>query len=189
MTLYNIWAFMMMSLEKTTGKKVSVLLATGLGLGIGLGFSLFGLPRVVSALPPVVAYNQISLKIERIKSPGLGIDVAVKSGELELLPLVQLAAPAVHVSNSATVGQEQAIIIQGTQTDYSFVNLSQAQLGQEIFVLGSNDGWYRYRIIETREISYDELDTLLTQNRETLILMTVNPVQQTVAAVLARPVN
>lgn len=189
MTLYTFWSFMMFSLEKTTGKKIYVLVAMGLGLGIGLGVSLFGWPRAVSALPPTAVFSQISLKIKRIKSPELGIDVEVNDGEIQLLPLIQLAAPAVHVSNSATIGQGQAIIIQGTLSDYSFVNLDQAELGEEIFVLGSNDGWYRYRIIETRSISYDELDSLLTQPRETLVLMAVNPVQQSVTAVLARPLQ
>jgi hypothetical protein len=187
--LYHLWSFIILSLEKTTGKRAYLLLATGLGLGIGLGVAVFSFPQYVNAVPTMAVMAPITIEIDRIKSVGLGLDVEVTRGAVELLPLVQLEAPAVPAQTSASIGQGQAIIIQGVRADYSFLNLDKAQLGQEILVVGSNGGWYRYRIVETKEVDYDKLSTAFTQSRETLILFTTNSIKQTATVIVARPLQ
>jgi LPXTG-site transpeptidase (sortase) family protein len=189
LSIFNFWSFILTSLDRTTGKRVYVLIAMGLGLGIGMAISFYRFPPVVSAFPTQVNNQQIKLEIERISSPTLGLDVTVKSGSMELLPLVKLAGPAVHVVNSATIGQGQAIVIQGTKADYSFYNLDQVQLGQEILVQASNGGLYRYRTVETKLVTYDQLSTTFAQNSETLILFTTNSFNQTANVVIARPLR
>jgi hypothetical protein len=187
--LYQLWSFVLLSLDKTTGKRAYLLLITGLGLGLGLSIGVITYPQYVNAVPSTVVTAPITIEIQRIKSVGLSLDTTVKRGSIELLPLVQLEAPAIHAQTSASLGQGQAIIVEGTRADYSFLNLDQAQLGQEIMVLGSNGGWYRYGVVETRSLKYNELSSLFTQDRETLVLFTTNSIQQTVTAVLARPVH
>ena len=98
-----------------------------------------------------------------------------------------MEAPAVHLESSAGIGGGRPIIIQGLSKDYSLYNLHQAQLGDEIFVIGSNDGWYRYTVIETRVVNLEQLSNHLLQLREVVILYTVNPWQKTATMVMARP--
>ncbi len=184
--LFNFLKLISTSLNKATGKKAYLILSSGLGLGLGLGLIMAFYPAQIQADLP---QNNLSagLEIVRVKSADVGIDTLIKRGQPTVLPLVSLEAPAVHLESSAGIGGGRPIIIQGLSKDYSLYNLHQAQLGDEIFVIGSNDGWYRYTVIETRVVNLEQLSNHLLQLREVVILYTVNPWQKTATMVMARP--
>ncbi len=163
-----------------------MVLSSGLGLGLGLGLMMAFYPTKIQAGLP---QNNIARGVEivRIKSTDVGIDTHVERGPAIVLPLVSLEASAIHLESSAGIGSGRPIIIQGLNKDYSLYNLYQAQLGDEIFVIGSNDGWYRYTVVETRVIDLEQLSSHLSQLREILILYAVNPWQKTATLVIARP--
>jgi hypothetical protein len=184
--LFIFLKFISSSLNKTTGRKAYLILSSGLGLGLGLGLIMALSPAQIQADLPHDNLS-IGLEIIRIKSTDVGIDTLVKRGQPTVLPLVSLEAPAVHLERSVGIGGGKPIIIQGLNKDYSLYNLHQAQLGDEIFVIGSNDGWYRYTVIETRVVNLEQLNNHLMQLREVVILYTVNPWQKTATMVMARP--
>jgi sortase (surface protein transpeptidase) len=167
-------------------KRFYLVLSSGLGLGLGLGLMMAFYPAQIQADLP---QNNIARGVEiiRVKSADIGIDTPIKRGQATILPLLSLEAPAVHLERSAGIGGGQPIIIQGLNKDYSLYNLNQAQLGDEVFVIGSNDGWYRYTVVETKVIDLEQLSSHLSQLREVMILYTVNPWQKTALLVIARP--
>lgn len=167
-------------------KRFYLILISGLGLGLGLGLMMAFYPTQIQAGLP---QNNLARGVEivRIKSTDIGIDTTIKRGQATTIPLISLEAPAIHLETSAGIGSGRPIIIQGLNKDYSLYNLSQAQLGDEIFVIGSNDGWYRYAVVETKSIDLEQLNRHLSQLRETVILYTVNPWQKIAILVIARP--
>jgi len=167
-------------------KRFYLVLISGLGLGLGLGLMIAFYPAQIQADLPQNDFVR-GVEIVRIKSTDIGIDTPIKRGQATILPLLSLEAPAVHLENSAGIGSSRPIIIQGLNKDYSLYNIRQAQLGDEIFVIGSNDGWYRYTVVETKMINLELLGNHLSQLREVLILYTINPWQKTAFLVLARP--
>ena len=184
--LFNFLKFISTSLNKATGRRAYLILSSGLGLGLGLGLIMAFYPAQIQADLP--QGNKVGgLEIIRVKSTDVGIDTLVKRGQATVLPLVSLEAPAVHLESSAGIGSGRPIIIQGLNKDYSLYNLHQAQLGDEIFVIGSNDGWYRYTIIETKVVDLEQLSNHLLQLREIVVLYTVNPWQKTATLVIATP--
>lgn len=183
--LFNFLKFVSSSLSKTTGKKSYLILSSGLGLGLGLGLIIaFSPARIQANLPQ---NNAVGLEITRVKSTDIGIDMPIRRGQASILPMVSLEAPGVHLESSAGIGSGRPIIIQGLNKDYSLYNLHQTQLGDEIFVIGSNDGWYRYTVVETRVIELEQLSAHLTQLREIVVLYTVNHWQKTATIIIARP--
>lgn len=166
-------------------KRYQLLAIAGLGLGVGLSFMFFFSPAQVQANLPTL--QSVGLEISRIKSTDLGIDTSVVSGVAKTLPFVHLDAPAVHLESSAGIGGGRPIVIQGVNQDYGLQNLSQAQLGDEIFIIGSNQGWYRYRVVETKFIPLEKLNAEILQLKEVAILYTVNSWQKKASVVIARP--
>ncbi len=167
-------------------KRFYLVLSSGLGLGLGLGLMMAFSPTKIQAGLPQADLTR-GVAVARVKSVDIGIDTPVKRGQATLLPLVSLEAPAIQVENSADIGSGRPIIIQGLNKDYSLYNLGQAQLGDEIFVIGSNDGWYRYTVVETQVVAIEQLQSHLSQLREVVILYTINPWQKTALLVIARP--
>jgi hypothetical protein len=184
--IYSFLKFISSSLDRSTGRKSHLVISAGLGLGLGLSLIIAFYPAQIRAGQELIYYRG-GLEITRIKSTDIGIDTNVKNGPTSALPLVSLEAPAVHSNTSAGIGSGKPIIIQGLNKDYSLLNLSQARLGDEIFVIGSNEGWYRYTVTEIKNISLDQLNSLFSQNQEVMILYTINSWQKSVAAVIARP--
>lgn len=183
---YSFLKFISLSLNSTTNKKGYLIVSSGLGLGLGLGVILAFYPHQIQARPTISnEYNGV--EINRIKSVDMGIDTKVQRGEAQFLPIFSLEAPAVHLYDSASVGRGQPIVIQGLNKDYSLHNLNQTQLGDEIFVIGSNGGWYRYSVVETRVLLIDQLSDLFSQSQEVLILYTINLWNKDVAVAIARP--
>ena len=185
---YNLLKFISIYVNLATGKKSHLIVSSGLGLGLGLGVILAFYPHQIQASPTIINEYR-GVEIARIKSQDIGIDTQVKRGDAEILPVFSLEAPAVHLHQSASIGRGQAIIIQGLNKDYSLHNLSQAQLGDEIFIIGSNDGWYRYVVVETRVIPIENLNNLFSQSHEIVNLYTINPWNKTATLVMARPRN
>ncbi|MBT7309855.1 MAG: hypothetical protein HN846_04060 [Candidatus Pacebacteria bacterium] len=167
-------------------KRFYLVLTSGLGLGLGLGLMMAFYPSQIQAGIPQINLAR-GMEIVRIKSTDIGIDTAVKRGQATTLPLISLEAPALHLESSAGIGSGRPIVIQGLNKDYSLYNLQQAQLGDEIFVIGSNDGWYRYTVVEIQAIDLEQLANHLSQLREVVILYTVNSWQKTALLVIARP--
>jgi len=174
------------SLNRITGRKAYLILSSGLGLGLGLGLIMAFYPLKIQADLPLGSTVK-GLEIVRVKSADIGIDTLVERGQATILPLISLEAPAVHLERSAGIGSGRPIIIQGINKDYSLHNLHQTQLGDEIFVIGSNDGWYRYTVIETRVIDLEQLNDHLSQLQEVVILYTINSWQKTATIIMARP--
>ena len=184
--LFNFLKFISISLNKVSGRKAYLILSSGLGLGLGLGLIIAFSPAKIQADLPQ-NNNTPGLEIIRVKSADIGIDMSIQRGEASILPLISLDAPGVHLESSAGIGSGRPIIIQGLNKDYSLHNLSQAQLGDEIFVIGSNDGWYRYTVVETKVVNLEQLHDHLAQLREIVVLYTVNHWQKTATIVIARP--
>mgnify|MGYP005838106679 CR=1 FL=1 len=183
--LFNLLKFISTSLNTISGKKSYLLLSSGLGLGIGLGLIIAFYPAPV--LADIPAPKTVGIEIARVKSTDIGIDTQVKRGKMSVLPLVSLEAPAVHLETSAGIGSGQPIIIQGLNKDYSLNNLQRAQLGDEIFIIGSNGGWYRYRVVETKTVKTEDIHSYLSASKEVAILYTLNAWQKTATLVIARP--
>lgn len=160
-------------------------MSAGLGLGLGFGLMVAISPVKIQANNEFVSVYQGNFQIERVKSLDLGIDVAVERGESDYLSAFVLDAPAIHLDNSGVIGEGRPIVIQGVNRDFSFQSLTTAQVDDEIFVVGSNGGWYRYRVTEAMIKPIDELPQILDSTDEVLVLMKLNPWQQTADLVLA----
>lgn len=172
---------------KRFASRLYLVLIAGLGLGIGLGIMIAFMPTPIKA--NLNSSLNRGLEIERIKSPQLGINTPVKSGQAQFLPLISLEAPAIHLESSGGIGRGKTAVIQGVNQDNSLNNLSQAKLGDEIFILGSNQGWYRYRIVSTKQVDLDKLAETFIQRRESVILFTINHWQQIAQVVIAVPLK
>jgi sortase (surface protein transpeptidase) len=165
-------------------QKFYLVIIAGLGLGMGLSFALALFPTIIKAQEDH-AYSY-GVQIKRIKSPSLGIDTLVSRGKLDLLPIFKLEAPALHLNNSFGIGQGKAIFVQGIDASYSLNHLNQARVGDEVFVIGSNQGWYRYKILKVNQMPLGDLTKNLPE-QETLVLFVLDPFSREVERLVALP--
>ena len=138
----------------------SVLLVwAGLGLGIGLGIGLFSQPPRTEAFPSPLILPEDGIKPHRVHIPQLGYHLKV------------VAPNATINSQSRGLGQSGPTIIEGGA---ALATLNDAQLGQQIEVEATNNGVYRYSIIEIREVVHFDATQFMATSQPTLLLVVSN---------------
>lgn len=181
---FRLYQFVLLSLERTTGKRVWLMMVTGLGLGVGIALGVFGQPAQVSAIPSVLVQS-LGVKVREVKSVELDLHLVLRQTS-ELCQQTQLTSAASYVTSSAGIGQSGAVVI-CSATPRSLETLWQAKLGQEIQVIGDNNGLYRYRVTEIKALKPESLSSALSLSQETLVLYTFNTLRTEAIVVLARP--
>lgn len=187
--LFYAFSFLLVTVDQATHNRTHMLMAMGLGIGVSLAMIVSLYPAYAQALPetPANPTGQMArLTVERIRIPAMQIDATVKTVSSPQVIGGVFSDSAVYQIGEASLGQSKTIVLQGFNSQLSFAGLYEAKLGQEVYVLGSNNGWYRFTVVETRFIPVAELSGALSQNQETLVLYSVQPFSQQVMVVVAR---
>lgn len=133
-------------------KFIPMIMAIGLGLGVSLTVVLN--PDTSTATPSLAAPLSSGIEIDRVVVSDLGVDAM--SVELK----------------SSLLTKNKTTTIYGDNKAGNFAALSEAQLGQRVQILGKNNGWYSYTIIETRFVRAEDLPGSLAQIDPAVILYT-----------------
>jgi len=189
-TFYRLFISATKPLEVIFGNKFYLVLVMGLGLGVGMGLTIHQYPVQTFASPETeTIFVDRRLEVTRVRIPEIGIDTVVEKNKNSWLSGFNLDMPARQVAGATGIGRGLPVVIQGVNRDFSLQNLSQAKLGHEVYVLASNGGWYRYTVVETRYISAEQLDAVMSVEREEIILYTLDLLQKQATVVIAVPLR
>lgn len=160
----------------------------GLALGLGLAIGVSMRPDQLDAVPSVVVEDSHKPVITKIVLPNQEIPLQVSAVEHIEVAWWSQRHFAQHLLRSSKPGAVGTIIIGGKATDELFASLEKITLGDTITLTGSNQGVYRYRVIELRTVSQDELTKVTQHFTETLVVYTAsNQTGSELLVVIARP--
>lgn len=143
---------------------VYVLFAAVIGLGFGLGISL-----VVFQTPPQSLASAEIIQTEK----GIPVDqisITDNKGQIRLQERVCVESCAVreHIA-SVGLGKSAAVVLESLNGDV-LSTLQETHLGDELVLKGSNNGKYRYTVVETREINSDSLNVVISLQNSGVVL-------------------
>jgi hypothetical protein len=172
-------------LNQTTGHKAVLMMIAGLGLGLGMSYVIFQRPSLTTAVPLTEVHEVTGPAIKELRLPDKEVKISVNQ-EVNHTPFTS-ARVVSHVPGSARPTEPGVIILADPQ-GWLEKNLSTAQLGQTIQVVGDNNGIYSYTIIQVRNTTQDDLQQFVIDPTETLILYSrYSWFNNDVIAVIARP--
>jgi hypothetical protein len=162
------------ALDQITQHRAVFIAVAGIGLGLGLSLTVFQQPATINADTELVHINQAN---------------RVEARELRL-PTHKVATRIIWDERSAGLGETGAVLVEVKATHPISADVQKLSLGENIQVIGSNNGIYSFTVVETRELPASELNTVVQQNTETVVVYTPSTVLSTnVFIVIARPTN
>lgn len=141
-------------LDALTGHRSALVATMGIGLGFGLSVVLFYQPTATQANLPVVSQAAVQAPTAMlVKLPKYETTEKVTQDQ----PLLQLGEGLVtHVQFAG--GSDMATY------------LGRASLGDAVEVTGSNNGLYRFAVVEIKYIDAERINTVLQQDATSLVL-------------------
>jgi len=133
-------------------KKWLYIVAMGIGLGFGLSLVVLQQPEFINADQENVAVSQ-SLPSQKIY---------LKNKELAVTNSQSLSLLSNWQKSAAIQWQDQLVLV--------IKDVPELFLGEEIKILGQNNGLYTWRVIEIKEIYSKDYLRILEENQNKLIL-------------------
>jgi|GEM_PF-1034027 len=162
------------ALDETLRHRSLLVVAAGIGLGLGLSLTVFQQPAAIQAqLPAATTADREVISVTKIRLPG-----------------IKISTPVIWKDTSAGL-EEKGVIQIAIEGDHPIASdVRQLTVGEKIEVIGSNNGRYSYRVVETRIEPRDSLISPYNQTTESLILHTPQQWWSTEEfVVVARPVQ
>lgn len=146
----------------------------GLGLGVGLGITVFAAPsRVQATLPESPFVTDVVPKQVMVDSLSQSWWLAETAS---LFPAWWEQTPTLQYwQGSAHLGEPRPVVIVGMATPHQFGNLDLVRPGETLSLLGSNNAWYSYQVIEVRTLAAEAVPGWLSTLDESVVLMTQHP--------------
>ncbi|PIR59414.1 MAG: hypothetical protein COU69_00240 [Candidatus Pacebacteria bacterium CG10_big_fil_rev_8_21_14_0_10_56_10] len=155
------------------GIKTLYLTIVGLGLGFGFSVTVFSQPGMTAAQDqgvfdrPHQAVTATSLTLETTVA-NQPVTSALTPG---LVPLWK-SKQVVHTVGSAGLGEAGTVVLAVGGLNPAHQPVTKLSLGEQITLTGTNQGRYRFTVVELYRRSFGELNLATTHQRPTLVLYT-----------------
>ena len=114
----------------------------------------------------------------------------MKSGNLTNLYDNVLEDDLIHLEGSGFLGQKNPVVIADLGSKNLLKQMEAISIGDEIIVIGKNNGTYKYRVIEIREIEAQYLTNVIDKEENSLIIYKPENLLRTrLFVVVAKPYN
>jgi hypothetical protein len=165
--------------DKLAEKRKLVVSSVGLGIGLGLSIIITQRPDVLQAFP--VLDNQISVGAEAkyLKIPSIDIYSQVRRDGVDSLTKGIIEDELVHLNGSGFLGGSEPVVIADLSLKKILDNLEKIKIGDEIIIDGSNNGKYRYKVVEIRDTEAQYLQHVITKEVDSIILYKSNNLLRT----------
>lgn len=151
-------------------KRKLVISSVGLGIGLGLSVLVTQRPDALQAFPSLVGTQNRNIRAQSVTIPSIDLSTPVTTGNVQdLLENVTLNS-LVHDERSAELGNTEPVVIAEVGLQNILSELQAVQIGDEIQVQGSNNGLYRYKVTEIRDMKAEYLPNVIGVTQEALIL-------------------
>ncbi len=159
----------------------------GFGVGIGLSLSIFGTPSVIKADLPQVVHTS-GVRPEKLEISVTGQEWVLAETELLGVNWWESTLTPRYWQGSGQLGDSQPVVIIGRNTLPEFETLPELNLGTAIKVLGSNNLWYSYEVVEVRSLPVSKIPGWLsTLNQNLVLLVAHSAIEAEWLAVIAVP--
>jgi hypothetical protein len=171
-------------------KRKLVISAVGLGLGLGLSVLVTQRPDALQAFPELINNNARQIEVSSLKIETIDLYTEVKKGSVVDVFNNLAINYLIHDDRSGNLGSKQPLVIASMGNRDILENLQAVEIGNEIILIGSNNGVYKYRVIEIRDAHADNLPAIISsQDNSLIVYKPTNFLRTKIYAVVARPIN
>jgi len=188
--VYKLFSPIFGFFDQLAERRKLVISSVGLGIGLGLSIIVTQRPDALQAFP-VLEYGKLTgSEVSVIKINKLNIYETVKSGNLTNLYDNVLEDDLIHLEGSGFLGQKNPVVIADLGSKNLLKQMEAISIGDEIIVIGKNNGTYKYRVIEIREIEAQYLTNVIDKEENSLIIYKPENLLRTrLFVVVAKPYN
>ncbi|NCQ65331.1 MAG: hypothetical protein COZ34_02890 [Candidatus Pacebacteria bacterium CG_4_10_14_3_um_filter_34_15] len=188
--VYKLFSPIFGFFDQLDERRKLVISSVGLGIGLGLSIIVTQRPDALQAFP-VLEYGKLTgSEVSVIKINKLNIYETVKSGNLTNLYDNVLEDDLIHLEGSGFLGQKNPVVIADLGSKNLLKQMEAISIGDEIIVIGKNNGTYKYRVIEIREIEAQYLTNVIDKEENSLIIYKPENLLRTrLFVVVAKPYN
>lgn len=152
--------------------RILIVAAMGLGLGIGVTVTIFSTPDQLFA---ETNYQESSIEkpvaISSLSIPSIGyVADMVSTGSAKK----SYNGNAIKQVGTAQLGEPGSLFITSAGYFSEMHNLSEVALGDEVRIIGTNNGVYRYTVVALRSAPYAEVTNLSQDITQEVVLFTKN---------------
>lgn len=165
--------------DKLAEKRKLVISSVGLGIGLGLSIIVTQRPDTLQAFPVLAYKNDLGSSVKTLKIPKLNLYVTVKQDSLNSFTENITSDALIHLEGSGFLGQNKPVVIADLSSRSLLNKIENLNIGDEIIAIGKNNGTYRYRIIEIREIEAQYLPQIISRDNNSLVIYKANNLLRT----------
>lgn len=177
-------------LDAMAERRKLVISSVGLGIGLGLSVIITQRPDAIQAFPTLISLEGYRVAVAVLRIPSIDLSVSVEDGHLQDIVENFTTDHVIHEKRSAGLGSKQTIVLADASARNLLPKLEEVTIGNEILLVGENNGTYNYRVTEVRSISAEYLPTVIADSDNALIIYKSNNLFRThLHIVIARPVK
>lgn len=184
----NIFLPIFSIFDKLAEKRKLVISGVGLGIGLGLSIIITQRPDTLQAFP--LMSNQMAAGVEPriLRISQLDIYLSIKHDRLTSLLQNITTNELIHLDGSGFLGQKKPIIIADLSSKNLLNTFEEINIGDEIIIIGSNEGTYKYHVIEIRDTEAQYLPHVIAKEENSLIIYKPQNILRTqIFIVVAKP--
>lgn len=161
--------------------RMLIVAVMGLGLGLGVTVTVLSAPDSLHAdsLGQETTNNSIAIKSVSVPSIGFVADM-----DSQAHPAKSHTGTVVSQIGQGTLGNSGSIFITSKGFFSEIPNLEIVTLGDEVRIIGTNNGLYRYSVVALRTIPYSEVTKIAQDISEEVIIFSRQSVLSTEAQVV-----
>lgn len=168
--IFKIFSPIFYFFDKLAEKRKLVISSVGFGIGLGLSIIVTQRPDTLQAFPVFENISVVGTQAKIIKFPRIGFYELVKGGNLSDITQNVFENELIHVNGSGFLGQKSPVVIADLGTKNLLHSLESVKIGDEVVVIGKNNGTYKYRVIEIREIDSQYLNNVIDQAENSVVI-------------------
>jgi hypothetical protein len=156
--------------DRLAEKRKLVISSVGLGIGLGLSIIVTQRPDTLQAFPVLVYKNNLGSSVEVLKISKLDLYATVRQASLTSFTENIVSDDLIHLEGSGFLGQNKPVVIADLSSRNLLSEIENLNIGDEIMAVGQNNGTYKYRVIEIREIEAQYLPQVIASKENSLVI-------------------
>lgn len=154
------------------------------GLMIVIVGQVFVRPASLLAVPTFLDQQHYGPKIDRIKIDGIDYNVGESESYAAFFSIPRKTIS--HLQTSGRPSEANAVQVMIGYTHPARSLLQKVLLGDEITIVGANNGKYTYTVVTTEVRTLQDLQKMQTNNQQLMLIVPQTAVQQQFLVVIAR---
>ncbi|MBU0974274.1 hypothetical protein KKD03_01070 [Patescibacteria group bacterium] len=188
--IYKLFSPIFSFFDKLAERRKLVISSVGLGIGFGLSIIVTQRPDILQAFPVLEYGISVGSEVSVLKINKLNLYETIKIGSLADVYNNVFEDQLIHLEGSGFLGQKTPVVIADLGSTNLLKRLDAISIGDEIVVVGKNNGTYKYRVIEIREIEAQYLTNVIDREENSLIIYKPENLLRTrLFVVVAKPYN